>query len=208
MIVTPEALIAAGIGPTQAAAFAEPVSAACAMFGIDTTARVATFVGQCAYESTMFVHLEESLYYREAEHVRATFPIEVPSLQFAATLLCDPEKLANVVYAKRNGNGDSASGDGWDYRGRGLIQLTVKNNYSDAETELGRPYLTSPELVGLPLDACLTAAWFWYTRGLNALADAGDWLSITKIINGSTLGAADRQVLIEQGLKAFAQEAA
>lgn len=197
-------LIAAGVSPTQARLFLDPLSRACARFAISSPARQGHFVAQCWVESAGFVHLEENCYWTTPERIRQFFPHEVKTLAAAMTLVRNPKGLANTVYAGKDGNGDVLSGDGWTYRGRGLIDLTGKGNYHDAGTGLGRPYLASPELVALPEDACLTAAWFWDTHKCNALADAGLSGAITRQVNGPALEqAALRQQRTQEAIAAF-----
>jgi putative chitinase len=197
-------LVAAGIGPTQARTFAEPLSEVCARFRIDTPLRLAAFVAQCAHESRLFTALEEGLFYRTPERICAIFKSTVPNLAIATPLARNPKLLANRVYANRNGNRDEASGDGWRYRGRGLIQLTGRANYERAASGLGRPYVDEPDLVLEPADACLTAGWFWDAGNLNALADASRIDAITRAINGPAMaGAAERRQLFETALAAF-----
>lgn len=204
MKITVEQLVAAGVNPTQAKVFVDPLSAACALFDIGTPLRVAAFVAQCVHESAGFARLEENLFYSDPERIRRIFPSRVSNYAAATALARNPKALANTVYANRMGNGDAASGDGWKYRGRGVIQLTGRNNYSDAAVELGRPYIAQPELVAQPSDACLTAAWFWHCNKLNLLADRQDIRSITKAINGAALvGLADRQKHYHEAVLAF-----
>lgn len=205
MIVTTASLVAAGINPTQARVFAEPLAAACARFAIHTPARIAAFIGQCSMESAGFTRLEENLYYTTPERVRAVFSSRVPSLADAARLTRNPQDLANRVYAGRLGNGDEASGSGWLYRGRGILQLTGRDNYAAAADALARPYVTNPELVAKPEDACMTAAWFWGSRKLNILADSAQWDAITRAVNGpAMLHAAQRRQMTEEAIGAFA----
>lgn len=199
-----ERLVAAGIKPTQAKAFAEPLRAACARFAIDTPVRLAAFVAQCAHESAHFTALEENLYYSSPERIRAIFPSRVPSLAVAQALARNPKALACRVYAGRLGNGDEASGDGWRYRGRGLVHLTGRSNYADAAQALGRPYVEQPDLVAQPADACLTAAWFWHCRKLNILADASNTDAITRAVNGPKMAGQDeRRRLFDRAVAAF-----
>jgi putative chitinase len=105
----------------------------------------------------------------------------------------NPEKIANKAYCDRMGNGDEASGDGWKYRGKGLIQLTGKDNYQRFSDATGVDAVGNPELLAEPEMAALSAGWFWSTNGLNALADSKDVLAMTKRINGGTHGLDDRQ---------------
>jgi putative chitinase len=110
----------------------------------------------------------------------------------AAKCARQPEKIANIAYANRYGNGDEISGDGWRYRGRGVMQITFKENYKACGVALGLDLIKFPELLEQPLNIFRSAGWYWTTRKLNDLADKGDFLAITKIINGGTLGIEDR----------------
>ncbi|MFG6413789.1 glycoside hydrolase family 19 protein [Roseateles sp. DC23W] len=198
-------LIGAGIAPTQARLWAGPLAAAALRFGIDRPVREAAWVSQCAHESGNFIHLEENLFYTTAERVRAMFPSRVPSLDVAATLLRNPKALANRVYANKNGNGDESSGDGWAYRGRGLIQLTGRANYLAAAAALDQPYKTQPDLVSQPLHAAMTAAWFFVSANGLVLADASNIDALTRAINGPAMaGRDDRRQRFEQAVRAFA----
>ena len=113
-----------------------------------------------------------------------------------------PEQIANNVYAGRMGN--TAPGDGWKYRGRGLIQLTGKTNYRLCGEALGLDLLAQPELLEKPQHACMAAAWFWSSNGLNSLADKGDIETITRRVNGGLTGLADRQAIYAWALKVLA----
>lgn len=204
-MLTVATLIAAGLAPTQARDFAEPLFAACQRFEIRTPVRQAAFVSQCAHESAGFTRLEENLFYGTPERIRAIFPSRVVSMADAATLIRKPEALANRVYANRLGNGDEASGDGWLYRGRGLIQLTGRANYMVAGDAMGVPLKEQPDLVMRPAYAALTAGWFFAAAGCNALADASNIEAITRAINGPAMaGMADRRQRFEQAVQAFA----
>lgn len=204
MNITPASLVAAGIAPTQARVFAEPLADACARFGIDTPVRVAGFVAQCRVESANFTTLEESLYYASPERIRKIFPSRVPDLEVAARLARNPKAMANRVYAGRLGNGDEASGDGWRFRGRGLKQLTGRYNYTEAAIALGQPYVEHPDLVAEPGGACLTAAWFWHRHGCNTFADSSQWDAITRVVNGpGMLQALERHQYSNDGVRAF-----
>jgi putative chitinase len=197
-------LIAAGVPPTQARAVLVPLSAACAAHSINTPPRLAAFVAQCRVESAGFTQLEESLWYRDAARIRRIFPSRVKSLAQAQALVRNPQALANVVYANRLGNRDEASGDGWRFRGRGLKQLTGADNYRAAGEALRRPYITHPDLVAQPDDACMTAAWFWSSNGCNTLADRQEWDAITRRVNGpAMLDAARRARYTRQALDAL-----
>ena len=161
-------------------------------FDITTTQRTAHFLAQCCHESGNFVATTENLNYRW-QTLRKVFPKYFTSDALAQQYANMPNKqeaIANLVYANRMGNGDSASGDGYRYRGRGLIQLTGKNNYQ--KFLASEPGLT-PEYIATPDGAVHSACWFWSTNGLNALADKNDLVAITKRINGGTNGLEDRQ---------------
>lgn len=202
--MTPAQLIASGVCPTAAKTFADPLSAAAALFAIDTPLRQAAWVAQLMIESGGFSRLEENLYYTTPERICLEWPSRVHNLADAARLCRQPQLLANAVYSLRNGNGDAASGDGWRYRGRGLIQITGRANYEAAQHDLGRPYLGQPELVAQPTDACLTAASFWATHRLNELADASNTDAITMVVNGPRMvAAAERRQAFERALQAL-----
>jgi putative chitinase len=198
-------LVAAGVAPTQARAFAEPLRAACALWGIDTPVRVAAFLAQAMHESARLTRLEESLYYTTPERIRAIWPTRVNSLDLAARLTRSPERLANLVYANRNGNGDVNSGDGWAFRGRGIFQLTGRANYTAAQVACNRPWVAEPWRVAEPSDACMSAAWYWHSNALNSLADTMQVDKITRAINGpAMLAAAERRQMTEEAARAFA----
>lgn len=200
-----EVLEAAGIAAAQAQRFVDPLTLACARFDINTPPRLAAFIGQCAVESARFTALEENLNYTNAQRIRDVWPSRVPTVDIAASLVRNPQALANRVYAGRLGNGDEASGDGWRYRGRGLIGITGMANYTLAATALAMPLVTEPDLVAQPAGACLTAAWFWHVHQLNALADRGQVDAITRQVNGPAMMHADlRRQYTEQAVSALA----
>lgn len=163
-------------------------------YEINTPQRVAAFVAQCAHESGGFMVLTENLNYRW-QSLRKVFPRYFPDDAIAQDYASRPNKqeaIANRVYASRMGNGDEASGDGWRFRGRGLIQLTGRHNYTwfaaslEISPEEASEYLTTFE------GAAQSACWFWETNKLNQWADKGDILTLTKRINGGTIGLDDR----------------
>ena len=202
--VTVPVLGKAGIARPQALLFCMPVHAACQRFGITTLNQVAAFVSQCAHESQNFTRQEENLHYTTPARIRAMWPTRVKTLDDAASLCAKPEKLANRVYAHRGGNGSEASGDGWKYRGRGLIQITFKDGYEAAGKALGQPYAAQPDLLLKPEHGALASAHYFASRGCLALADRGDVVGITRIINGPGLvGLADRQRRFNQALAAL-----
>jgi putative chitinase len=197
-------LVAAGITPTLARMFDEPLTATFQRFGIDTPGRQAAFVAQMSHESNGFAKLEEDLFYRRPERLMAMWPRRFSGFGDASKFLRNPKGLANRVYSNRFGNGDEASGDGWKYRGRGLVQLTFLDNYAAAQRALGRPYVAQPELVALPEDACLTAGHYWTTRDMNTLADTSQIDEITRRINPAMAGADDRRSRYDESMRAFA----
>ena len=177
-----------------------PLLATCEKFEIKTSERVAAFIGQCQHESGGFKHLTENLNY-SGDALRRVWPSRFKTDQDAAPYHRSPEKIANKVYANRMGNGDEASGDGWKYRGRGVIQLTGKSNYEAAGAFLDIKIIENPDLVSEPEFAMLTAGWFWNSRDLNKYADNKDYITLTKRINGGTIGLQDRIAHIEFALK-------
>lgn len=170
-------------------------------FKIDTPKRVAAFIAQCAHESQGFTRLEENLNYSE-EGLLETFPNRV-NKDDAKLLARNPIAIANYMYANRYGNGDFSSGDGWKYRGRGLIMLTFKNNYKACGTSLGLTLVETPDIVAQPKIACEVAGWYWWTHNCNALADRDDFGKITQIINGGNTGLSDRLRYWERAKEIF-----
>jgi putative chitinase len=163
-------------------------------YEINTPQRVAAFVAQCAHESGNFRVLKENLNYRAAS-LRKIFPKYFPTDELAnryAGLPNKQEAIANRIYASRMGNGDETSGDGYRYCGRGLIQLTGKENYSWFAASLEMPVEDVPEYLSTFEGALQSACWFWETNNLNQWADKGDILTLTKRINGGTIGLEDR----------------
>jgi putative chitinase len=162
-----------------------------ARFQIATPRQQAAFIGQCGHECGNFRILEENLNYR-AETLMKLWPRRFPTLEFAKQYEKNPRKIANSVYANRMGNRDEASGDGFRFRGRGAVQLTGHSGYFHAGKALGTDFVANPDLVATPQYAALTAGWFWSTHKCNEAAEAGDWVKLTKIINGGTIGLDDR----------------
>jgi putative chitinase len=160
-------------------------------YGINTPQRVAAFLAQCAHESGGFVFLKENLNYKAAS-LRKVFPKYFPDDATAAAYANKPEMIANRVYANRMGNGDEASGDGFRYCGRGLIQLTGKDNYTFFAASLDIPVEEASEYLQTFEGAVQSACFFWEQNNLNTWADKGDILTLTKRINGGTIGLEDR----------------
>jgi putative chitinase len=174
-------------------------------YEINTPQRVASFLAQCAHESGEFLFLKENLNYKAAS-LRKIFPKYFPDDTIANEYANKPNKaeaIANRVYASRMGNGDESSGDGFRYCGRGLIQLTGKDNYTFFAGSLGISVEEAAEYLQTFEGAAQSACWFWETNNLNALADKGDIVTMTKRINGGTIGLEDRIKHYEHALHVF-----
>lgn len=165
-------------------------------FGIDTPLRKAHFLAQVAHESGGLKYSAENLNY-SAQGLRSVFGKYFKTNDEAAAYARKPEKIANRVYADRMGNGNEASGDGWKYRGRGLIQLTGKENYQQFAKDYGVDCVNNPDLLLEPELALASAGWFWNKRSLNTFADKDDVIMITKRINGGINGLNDRQQYLD-----------
>ena len=160
-------------------------------YDINTPQRVAAFMAQCGHESGNFKFLKENLKYRAASLVKV-WPRYFPNMDIANQYAGNEEKIANRAYANRMGNGPEASGDGWRFCGRGLIQLTGRNNYQQFADSIETDINDIPAYLATFEGAVQSACWFWETNNLNKWADAGDMLTLTKRINGGTLGLDDR----------------
>lgn len=171
-------------------------------YEIDTPQRVAAFIAQTAHESGNYVFLKENLNYKAAS-LRRVFPKYFPTDELAAQYANKGEMIANRVYANRMGNGDEASGDGYRYCGRGLIQLTGKNNYQNFADSIETPVEEVSDYLGTFEGAVQSGCWFWETNNLNKWADAGDIKTMTKIINGGYIGLEDRIKHYEHALHVF-----
>jgi putative chitinase len=170
------------------------------VYDINTPERVAAFIAQCAHESGYFRFLKENLNYR-AESLLKTFPKYFKTLEEAKQYERNPQKIANKVYANRMGNGDEASGDGFRYLGRGLIQLTGKNNYTFFAASIDTPLEEIPEYLQTFEGAVQSACFFWDQNGLNKFADSRDIVTMSKRINGGTIGMDDRIMKYNKALK-------
>lgn len=171
-------------------------------YGIDTNLRKAHFLAQLSHESGGLHYSEENLNY-SAKALRITFKKYFESMEVAKEYERQPEKIANRVYANRMGNGDEASGDGWKYRGRGLIQLTGKENYQKFGQENGVDCVNNPDLILDPEWALTSACWYWKKRNINRYADADDIHMVTKRVNGGTKGLLHRQHYLESFKRLF-----
>jgi putative chitinase len=168
-------------------------------YDINTPARVAAFVAQCAHESGGFRFLSENLNYK-AESLSRVWPKYFKDAATAQKYAHNPEAIANRAYANRMGNGSEASGDGWRFCGRGLIQLTGRSNYQAFADSIETDINDIPEYLATFEGAVQSACWFWENNNLNKWADTGDILTLTKKINGGTLGLAERQKHYEHAL--------
>jgi putative chitinase len=203
-----EHIVAAGVKQATAQKWVDAVAAACQEFKINTPQRIAGFLSQCAHESGGFERLQENLNY-SADGMAGIWPKRFAVLgpdkkplkkdgknqpnKFALALHRKPEMIANVVYSGRMGNGPTESGEGWLYRGRGLKQLTGKDNHRACSAGLGVDLVANPDLLLEPIYAARSAAWFWSTNKCDAFADAGDIAGLTKRINGGLIGIDDRK---------------
>lgn len=164
-------------------------------FEINTYKRVAGFFAQTAHESDDFNILEENLKY-SARGLRNTFPRKFPTLKKATEYQNNPEKIANYVYSGLGGNGNPSTGDGWKYRGRGIIQITTKSNYKECSRFLFNDdrLLDDPDLLLKDKTICvLSACWYWESRNINSYCDKLDVIGMTKSINGGTNGLLNRR---------------
>jgi putative chitinase len=191
----------------------EAVVATCQEFEINTPERIASFLAQTSHESGGYTMLSENLNYKAAT-LAACWPNRFAELgpdkkpkkdekgkliptAVANSIAGKPELIANLVYSSRMANGPAESGEGWKYRGRGLKQLTGKDNYTRCGNALGVDLVSNPDLLLDPLYAARSAGWFWKANNLSAFADAGDIKGMTKKINGGFIGLEQRQALYD-----------
>jgi putative chitinase len=173
----------------------EPLNETFEKYEINTPKRQACFIGQCMHESGGFKHLSENLNYSAAALMR-TWPSRFPDMDTAEKYERNPSKIASKVYAGRMGN--TTPEEAAMYIGRGLIQLTGKENYANCGFGIGVDFLSHPDLLSTPKYAALSAGWYWNKKGLNALVD--DIETMTKRINGGTIGLDDRKAKINMVL--------
>jgi len=210
MTPTIDQLIAANIKQSVAEKWLPYVQKALNRFDITSEKQVAAWIAQTAHESGGYVTLAENLNYSDVG-LAGTWPnrfaeidpstkkpkkdakgFNIPN-RFAKALHRNPEAIANVVYGGRLGNGPIESGDGWKHRGMGLKQLTGKENHKRCGDALGIDFISNPEKLLEPEYASLSAAWFWVDKKCGSLADADDFVGLTKRINGGTIGLQDRE---------------
>lgn len=190
-MVTPEILKSLGIKNRQEV-WADVLNEILPKYDINSPQRIASFIAQCSHESGHFATLLENLNYG-AKGLIMTWPRRFSTPELANKYARQPEMIANYVYANRMGNGDESSGDGWKYRGRGLIQLTGKENYEKFANKFDMSLEDAVQYLETPEGATYAACWFWERHNLNALADIGDIKTMTKVINGGYNGLAERE---------------
>jgi putative chitinase len=196
----------------------DAIVATCQEFEINTPQRIAAFLAQTSHESGGYTMLSENLNYRAAT-LAACWPNRFATLgsdkkpikengklvptAVANSIAGKPELIANMVYSSRMGNGPAESGEGWKFRGRGLKQLTGKDNYTRCGASLGIDLVGNPDLLLEPMAAARSAGWFWKSNNLSSFADSGDIKGMTKKINGGFIGLEQRQALYDACYKSF-----
>jgi len=191
-------------------ALADVLNATFDRWNISTQLQQAAFLAQCGHESGSFTKLEEDLRYRAATLVKL-FPLTPKrpwgfTLEEAQKYVGSPERIASRIYGGRMGNRDEKSGDGWLYRGSGYLQLTGAANFFHAGKALGVDFVKNPDLVRTPEWGMQTAGWFWATHKCNELAQARNWVGLTKAINGGTIGLDDRIHHTDLAIHSFADQ--
>lgn len=185
-----------------AAVFVDPLNDVCNEFGIDTPARLAAFLATIGHESSQLTVFSENLNYG-APALVSRFPTHFPNLSVALQYARQPEKIANRLYANREGNGDEVSGDGWRYRGAGAVQLTFHDNQKACADYFRLPLSAMEGWLRTPTGALRSAGWFWWRNRCNPYADAGDFDGVCDIVNrgrkttaiGDSIGWAERLAL-------------
>lgn len=196
----------------------DAIVATCQEFEINTPQRVAAFLAQTSHESGGYTMLSENLNYRAAT-LAACWPSRFAVLgadkkpikengklvptAVANSIAGKPELIANLVYSSRMGNGPAESGDGWAFRGRGLKQLTGRDNVTRCGRDLGVDFASNPDLLLEPIYAARSAGWFYKVNNLSTFADIGDIKGMTKKINGGFIGLEQRQALYNQIMKSI-----
>lgn len=178
------------------ALYVDYLNAGMAEFSINTLNRVAAFLGQVGVESQLLTHTAENLNYKTPSRLDAMFSAVKGEADAAALIRGGPQAIANRVYANRMGNGDEASGDGWRYRGAGLIQLTGKDNQAAFAAAVNMPLDQVPAYLLTPQGAAVSACWFFSSRGCNVIADSEDINGITRKVNGPAMVAAGERVAL------------
>lgn len=201
MIEVKEVLKGIGISDELINRWADPLSDAFKIYDISNEKRIAAFLSQVLVESGNFKWLEENLNY-SAKGLLTTFP-KYFNVSQAKNYERKPQAIASRVYGNRMGNGDEKSGDGWKYRGRGLIQLTGKSNYQKFDVTVSDNIIDNPDLVKTPKYAVLSACWFWDINNLNDLADAGNIVGMSRKVNGGDNHLDERVDLYNRIMKVY-----
>jgi putative chitinase len=216
--MSPESPLLVAAGVKDPAKWLDAVVETCVEFEINTPQRIAGFLAQTSHESGGYTMLTENLNYRAAT-LAACWPNRFAVLgadkkpikengklvptAVANSIAGRPELIANLVYSSRMGNGPAESGEGWLYRGRGLKQLTGKDNYTRCGAGLGVDLVSTPDKLLEPMYAARSAGWFWKTNKLSDYADRGDLEGMTKRINGGLIGYAERKAKYDKVLAAI-----
>lgn len=206
--LTPQ-ILASIYGPTSVgtcALYVPHLNASMAANKIDTLERVAAFLGQVGIESDKLTKTAENLHWRDPVRLDGFFSAIHGTADAAALIKLGPQAIANRAYSSRNGNGDEASGDGWTYRGLGLIQLTGKGNHAAFGAAIGMPLAQVPAYLQTPKGAAESACWFFAKyKACNALADFWDIDGITRLVNGKAMAAAaERRAMSNAARRALA----
>lgn len=185
--------------PVAPEAWLEVMAEELSKWGIDTPHEVASFLAQMSHESDEFRRMEENLNY-SSERLMVVWPKRFPSFEIAQKYEYAPQRLANYVYANRIGNSDVDSGDGWRFRGRGVIQLTGRANYQACGDGIGENLLAFPEKLLTPFVGVRAACWYWKEHNLDTMDDDEDVRLETRKINGGETGLKHRQALFNKYL--------
>lgn len=204
ILTAPKLAKCLNISESLAARWFPHIDATLDKYTINSKLRIAAFIAQVGHESGHLRLTSENLNY-SASGLLNTFGKYFDS-KTAEAYARKPEMIASRVYANRMGNGNEASGDGWKYRGRGLIQVTGKENYTACSKSLGLNLVETPDLLAQDRDAAMSAGWFWSSKGLNNYADRKEFDTITRRINGGLNGKADRDALYQRALKVLDDE--
>jgi len=175
--------------------YIDPINLVAEKYEINTRERMAMFLAQCGHESAGFSVITENLNYR-ADRLMVVFPKYFRNVDVNAYAR-NPEKIANRVYANRMGNGPESSGDGWRFRGSGIVQLTGRSNYTEFANYMNMELDEAVEYIRTAEGATESAGWFWHINNLNQPADNQDILTVTRRINGGTHGLEDRTRLFD-----------
>lgn len=185
------------LGAADPSVWATTLHAPMLRYGINTPRRAAAFLATVAHESGGLRRLSEDMHY-SAARIAVVWPSRFSGPAQAAAYANNPEGLANKVYASRMGNGDEASGDGWKFRGAGLIQLTGKANYAALAKAFGKGVMDTAAWVRTREGAAISAAWWWSANSCNELADANDIAAWRRRVNGGLIGLED--VVVKYGM--------